>query len=241
MAERRDHERHAEDREALRRLIRTRGNHVYFYSLVTNESCVELMMTIGKVKDAIVDAMVRVRTQDESYMDDLLLLGNGSNLEEKEPGRIDIYLHICSDGGHFSPATAAYDNLCALSLEGVRLITIAEGFCLSAATMLFVAGEIRYVMPTCLMLVHQLSSAVETSSYLEIKSECKNQELMLETLKAIYLRRTNLTKPVLKRFFAKDVMIGATEAIRYGIAHKEVGEGALSIRPETAAESSRSG
>ena len=79
--------------------------------------------------------------------------------ELNEPGNCysEIWVHINSYGGTVYDALAAVDTI---RSSPTPIITLIEGMCASAATMLSVVGDRRYIRPHSVMLIHQLRCGV---------------------------------------------------------------------------------
>ena len=67
----------------------------------------------------------------------------------------DIFLHIQSYGGNVHDALSSVDTI--LNSE-IPITTIIEGYAASAATLISIVGDYRYIFKNAYMLVHQLSS-----------------------------------------------------------------------------------
>ena len=101
-----------------------------------------------------------------------------------------IYLHINSYGGGVFAAFAGVDFI---KQSTIPVHTIIEGASASAATILSVVGEKRYMSKHGSMLIHQLSSWM-SGKMSDMDDEYKNLEEMMANITQIYLKHTNIKK-----------------------------------------------
>ena len=125
-----------------------------------------------------------------------------------------IKLHISSFGGSLVHGFAAADFI---QRSPAPVITIVEGVTASAATLLSLSGHRRLITPNSTMLIHQLTAAA-WGKYSDLKEELDNLTKMMNLLEAFYLKRTKLTKKVLKDLLKRDVVFTAKECIKAGLA-----------------------
>ena len=171
----------------------TRGNHIYFFS--------------GVSKDAV------YRLQEQLV-----------NLNEKHKSMVakhpeisitpkPIYLHINSFGGGVFAAFAAIDFI---KQSSIPVHTIIEGASASAATLMSVVGEKRYIRPHASMLIHQLSSRFG-GKLTEIEDDYKNVQQMHDTIKNIYKTYTNLHEKELEEMLKHDLWWKAEKCLEVGL------------------------
>ena len=166
-------------------------NHIYFYSEVTRNS-------ILKLNDFI-------RTLNVSLM-------NISNqYTTNEP--LKIYLHINSYGGSIFAALAAVDVILNSKID---IVTIVEGCCASAGTLLSVLGKERQIRKHSYMLIHQLKSSF-WGKMEEIKDEFENLNHLMDTIKSIYKERCNLPKKGKYSLDKRDIWLDSKKCLEYGL------------------------
>ena len=112
--------------------IHSTDNHIYFYSSVTKKSMFELNKEIRFVSQKMID------------------LGNKYEIDPPP-----IKLHINSNGGSIFAAMSCVDTIITCK---VPIHSIVEGAAASAATLISVVCEERYIKPHSYMLIHQLST-----------------------------------------------------------------------------------
>ncbi len=94
--------------------------------------------------------------------------------------------------------------------------TFIDGFAASAATLISVAGDKRYMTKNSLMLIHQLSSQ-NGGKFNEIKDDMANLETMMRLLKKIYLEKTNLNNYQLDELLKQDLWLDSDTCLKYGL------------------------
>jgi ATP-dependent protease ClpP protease subunit len=66
------------------------------------------------------------------------------------------------------------------------------------------------------MLIHQLSSE-NWGTYREIKDEVKNLDVLMNTIKNIYLTHTKMTESYLNDILNRDIYLDAEECLKNGL------------------------
>lgn len=170
------------------------GEHLYFYSSVREKSCLDLIKSLEDY---------RQRNTRSPY-----IAGQGS--------KPTLYLHINSGGGSLMDAWAVVDTLEGLR-ESVNLIAIGEGMIASAASLFFMACDVRYIRPRAYVLIHQLS-AWAVGTYEEIKDEKHLLDMLMKNLVDFYSERSNLKKKDVRELLKHDTWFNAEECVENGIA-----------------------
>jgi ATP-dependent protease ClpP protease subunit len=127
-----------------------------------------------------------------------------------------IFLHITSHGGAVHAAFSVVDCISQLS---VKVYTVAEGFVASAATLITLAGEKRFITPNAYMLIHELRSGV-WGKMTSIEEEFVNLKKIMDHITGFYTGRTNITKKSLEKILTKDLIWNAEESIEKGLVHE---------------------
>ena len=143
------------------------------------------------------------------------LLGYKSQLLDNDNRFNNINLYIQSPGGSLLPTLAVVDEIRTLEIP---VHTYIRGYAASAATLLSVMGEKRYMYNHSLMMIHGVKlNGHETKSLTDVKDLNDNVNLFMETIKNIYLENSNMTEEQLEKFFLRDKWISASEALSYGL------------------------
>ena len=177
--------------------VYSHDNHIYFYSNVNKE-------TVYKLNDLIIKI-------NQKYND----------VKNKNPSLIitpkPIYLHINSYGGGVFAAFTAIDFI---KNSEIPVHTIIEGASASAATLISVVGEKRYMCRNASMLIHQLSSWTQGKMN-ELEDEFKNLEEMMEHIKKIYVDHTKLKKGELTKLLKHDRWWDFNKCKKHGLFDEE--------------------
>ena len=99
-----------------------------------------------------------------------------------------IYLHINSFGGSVFAAFAIIEQNRHLK---VPVVSIIEGSAASAATMISVVCDYRYIYKTSYMLIHQLSSST-WGKMSQLEDEMENLNELMKSIRLIYKNYTSI-------------------------------------------------
>ena len=101
----------------------------------------------------------------------------------------------------------------------IDIVTIVEGCCASAGTLLSVLGKERQIRKHSYMLIHQLKSSF-WGKMEEIKDEFENLNHLMDTIKSIYKERCNLPKKgkySLDNILKRDIWLDSKKCLEYGL------------------------
>ena len=172
-------------------LVKRINNDLYFYGDVTSESVLELNMLIKTI-------------ETES-----LILSIKLNIDPPP-----IILHICSDGGEVYSALSTVDTIINCK---VPVHSIVEGTAASAATLISVVCDKRYITQHSYMLIHQLSSGSFWGKMNEIEDEMKNLKKIMTTIKKIYSKYSELSIDNLDTVLRKDLLWSSKKCKTVGL------------------------
>lgn len=127
-----------------------------------------------------------------------------------------ITLYIRSWGGDFFAGMSCMDHLKRLK---VKIITVADGFCASAATFILMGSDNRKIMPHAHLMIHQISSGTN-GKYEEIRETVRNCDKLMNTMKTVYQENTELPQDKMKKLLKRDIYFTADECEEFGIAKK---------------------
>lgn len=170
------------------------GNHIYFYSDVVPERCLELIHALRNV-----DSQLRVEAATRGA-------------KEATP----IWLHIHSYGGYLASGFGVAN---AIELLDSPIYSVIEGMCASAATIVSMACGKRFITADSFMLIHQLSSW-SFGTYEQLKDDMTINDLMMNRLYAFYAKRSNLSKREVKKLLKRDSWFNAKGARKSGLIDK---------------------
>jgi ATP-dependent Clp endopeptidase proteolytic subunit ClpP len=167
------------------------NNTIYFYSEVSRPKILELNKGINNLSTNLINQTNMLKTQ--------------------APG--NIYLHINSFGGSVFAGLSAVDTIQASS---VPVCTLVEGCAASAATLMSIVGTRRAMRQNAFMLIHQLSSGM-WGKYEEQKDQMQNNDLLMEVIKGLYEKHTNIPKKKLREMLKRDLWFDAETCLEYGL------------------------
>lgn len=177
------------------------NNHVFFYNDITDESVLNL-----------VDKLV---TLDEKLQYDNYKLSR--QFKEGAPSA-PIYLHIQSHGGDTFAALAAASHIQSLSS---KVITIVEGIAASGGSILSVAGDVRWMQHSAVMLVHHFSWII-MGNYHQMKDDTKALGIFHDTLVDHYLANSKATSEEITELLSHESWLTPSEAMKFGFVDKVV-------------------
>ncbi len=130
-----------------------------------------------------------------------------------------IEILITSGGGNPDCAFALYDLIRSLPNE---VTTVAAGNADSAATIIFLAGDIRVMMPNASILLHTPIANLSGQKFRlqDIKYMYENMESLFEHILEVVASRTGVDLETLKEFCHQNKDLTAKEAVEFGFAHK---------------------
>jgi ATP-dependent protease ClpP protease subunit len=183
-----DDEKEIEETECIRVI----GNEILFYGDINQENSLEF---VENFKQLEID-----------------LLKKKAELIGYEP---HIRIHIMSGGGD---VFAGLNMMNVLERSRIKVVTIAQGSCCSAATFVFLGGSERRIGKNAYILIHQISTAF-WGNFQELRDEMKSTKKMMKMLKKMYLSKTEIPERKFKRLMKKDIYLTPSKCLKYKIAH----------------------
>ena len=171
--------------------VTSANNRVYFYSEVTRPKILALNKSLKNLEISMMNKATALQTT---------ALG-------------EIYLHINSYGGSVFAGFSAVDYI---RTSQVPVTTIIDGCAASAATMMSVVGEHRMMNEHSFMLIHQLSAGT-WGKYEELKDDMANNDLLMKTIKDIYIKHTKIPQKELAKMLKHDLWWNAKTCLKYGL------------------------
>ena len=155
--------------------VYSRGNHIIFKGDVNKDNVYQLGEEIHKLNKEFRELE--------------------KNLESVEVKPKPIYLHINSYGGYLDDAWAAIDFI---KNSKIPIHTVVEGRVASAASMMSVVGEKRYMSKYSRILIHQLSGGVwgKMAEIEDAWEDCKEatEDIIVLFINHTRMKRTEITK-----------------------------------------------
>ena len=166
---------------------------LHFYGAVTDESCFQLTYALEELNK-------RAKHQKIIY-------------PQLTPS---ISLHIQSGGGSLMPTFYVCDTIKKIETP---VDIYVDGFAASAASLMTVCGNNRYMTRNSAILIHQLTGAT-SGKFNELKDEMTNLNFFMNKVKNIYLENTKLNSTILEELLASDVWLDAETCLAYGLIDK---------------------
>lgn len=135
-------------------------------------------------------------------------------VEQRKP----ITIYIMSDGGYMSYMWAMLD---AMLTSQTPIITVNLGVAASAASLIFLAGSKRYMMPTSTVIIHQGSTEVGGDAS-KVMDTIKNYDKEVAKMEKFILSRTQIPQRIMSKRRKDDWYIDAATCLEYGVCHKIV-------------------
>ena len=151
----------------------------------------------------------KLTKQMRSLQTKLLSMASSLNIEPPP-----IRLHITSDGGSVFAAFRAIN--CIKSMK-VQVHTIVDGFAASAATLISVVGDKRYINKYSNMLIHELRSSTSWNKMSELEDEIENMKHVMNQIKDIYVEHTNLSRSDLNKLLKRDMDWDVEKCLKSGL------------------------
>jgi ATP-dependent protease ClpP protease subunit len=166
-------------------------NRIYFYSEISRESILKLNKELRNLS---------------------LDLNRSAQVQTREPA--NIYLHINSYGGSLFAGLSGMDEILKTA---VPVITVVDGCCASAATLLSIVGKRRLINSHAYMLIHQLSSFM-WGKYEEFKDEMQNLDKLMEMIRRVYQEYSKVPLSKLEEILKHDLWFDAKTCLEFGLA-----------------------
>jgi ATP-dependent Clp protease protease subunit len=148
-----------------------------------------------------------------------LIVAQLLTLESDDPDK-DISLYVNSPGGEITGLFAIYDTMQFVKCD---ISTICVGQAASAAAVILSAGARgkRFVLPHSRVLIHQPHGGASGQA-VDIEIQAKEIVRMREALDQILAHHTGQTVEKVKTDTDRDFIMGAEEAVSYGIVDEVI-------------------
>lgn len=125
-----------------------------------------------------------------------------------------IKLHITSNGGSVFAAFRAINCIKSLNVE---VHSIVDGYAASAATLISVCCDKRYINAYSNMLIHELRSSTSWNKMSELEDEVENMKNVMNQIKDIYVEHTNLSRAELNKLLKRDMDWDVNQCLKAGL------------------------
>lgn len=135
-------------------------------------------------------------------------------VEQRKP----IFIYIMSNGGYMSYMWAMLD---AMLTSKTPIVTVNLGIAASAASLIFLAGSKRIMMPTSTVIIHEGFAEVAGEAS-KVVDATRNYKKELAKMKEFILARTKIPQQMLTKKARDDWYMNAETCIEYGVCHNVV-------------------
>ena len=171
--------------------VRTIGTNVYFYSDVSPDSVLKLIVHVGKLERRLLKKAIDL------------------------PGYVpEIQVFIRSDGGDVHAGLSAMDHLIN---SRVKITTVADGICASAATFILLGGKVRKIQAHAYVLIHQISVDGFWGNFEALQDEVSHCSQIMDMLKTVYKESTGIPVKTISTLMKKDVYFSAKDCLMYKV------------------------
>lgn len=131
---------------------------------------------------------------------------------------VPIKLYISSYGGSIFAGFSTVDTIMSL---GTPVHSYIDGAAASAATLISVVADKRFIHRNSFMLIHQLSSMM-WGKYEEFKDEMENLDLLMARIKEIYKEHCSIPKKELTEVLKHDLWLDSAKCVKWGLVDEIV-------------------
>ena len=132
--------------------------------------------------------------------------------------QVPIKLYINSYGGSIFAGFSTVDTIMSL---GTPVHSYIDGAAASAATIISVVADKRFIHRNSFMLIHQLSSMM-WGKYEEFKDEMENLDLLMARIKEIYKEHCTIPKKELNEILKHDLWLDSAKCVKWGLVDEIV-------------------
>ena len=172
--------------------IKAFDSTIHFYSDVSIGSCAELNRLLREVDSKLQQSSVVINNSTYSPI---------------------IHLRINSYGGEVMAGISTVDTIRSLKS---KVWTYVEGNAASAATLISVVGEKRFIGKNSLMLIHQLSAFI-SGTFEQLTDEHENNKRLMGVIKNIYKQYTKFPMKDLEAILKRDIWLDSESCLKYGL------------------------
>ena len=174
--------------------VHVQGSDVYFHCEVCEATVLELNLKLKKLANELL----------HKYLDIEI---------DRRP---EILIFIRSEGGDLHAGLSAMDCIKNLR-KRVRVLTIADGVCASAATFILMGGFTRYMTQNSYILIHQLNMDGTWGKFEDFKDQMENLEQFMNRFRKIYTEETEIPPDDLEKLLKRDVYMDSVKCMQWHI------------------------
>ena len=168
-------------------------NKIYFYAPVTESTVLDLNKLLRSLDIEMQCLAIRFGASPEAF---------------------PIELHIHSGGGDLFSGLAAVDTIRSVKTP---VHTYVDGSAASAATLMSLTGDKRFIYKNSFMLIHQLSTMIVDGTHEQFKDEFENQQRLMKRIKALYQEKASMSDETLEDLLKHDLWLDSDKCLEYGL------------------------
>lgn len=130
--------------------------------------------------------------------------------KEKENKCINFYIQ--SVGGSLLPTFGVIDTM---KSSKIPIYTFINGYVASAASLLSVSGNKRFITKNSMMLIHSLRTTIGEVNYQQLEDHYYNSASMMNIVKNIYKEKSIIEDDKLDFLLGHDYWLNSTECLKY--------------------------
>ena len=148
-----------------------------------------------------------------------LLMAQLLHLESEDPGK-DISMYINSPGGSMTSLFAIYDTMQHVQPD---VATYCMGLAASAASVLLAAGAPgkRFALPNARVLIHQPHGQAQ-GQQVDIEIQAREMAFLRRRMEEVLAEHTGQPIERISKDIDRDYILGAEEAVAYGLVDEVV-------------------
>jgi ATP-dependent Clp protease protease subunit len=166
-----------------------------------NDRIITLNSTIDSKNISSINYRILCINDDDKYIDGI-----------REP----IRLHISSYGGTTYDMNSLIDII---ETSKTPIYTYCDGYCMSAAAVIFVCGHKRFIYNNSVIMFHQISGFAG-GKYLDIKYQVDEFNIVQRGINEIVLNKTNIPSDLYYDYIdrCQDLYLRKDDILKYRVA-----------------------
>ncbi len=192
-----------EENEVVKIFVNQKKNLIYFNAPIETEYILELIEHLHKMEQNELERVNELVFEMKKK--------TGSEFQEKDFVK-PILLEINSNGGLIHEAFAVVDTIKQLKIP---VHTICKGYTASAATLITLAGEKRFITRNSYFLIHEITDEI-TGNYTFMKHNFENSKILMEHIINYYVNNSNLNNETVREYTKTEICWNAEQTLEYG-------------------------
>ena len=129
-----------------------------------------------------------------------------------------INVWIDSYGGSVFAGMGIYNALMEHRRQGGHVVTIGDSKVMSAATIIFMAGEKRKMTPGCVFMVHNPLTSIQQGYACDFRKAADVLDTIKDTIMNVYETSTGMDRNEISKLMDEETYMSAETAVKYNFA-----------------------